>query len=484
MQSLHLGRIVLVVVFPPQKTSEGVCASQAQQGCPACLRPTVGARCGTGREMAAGRVVAAAGKHVPVMLNEAVRALALAPALVQGHGHVLVDCTLGKGGHTRLLLSSVPSARVLGLDRDPSALQSVHEDGLNAGDRLWLAHASFAEAGDLRAAVCGGRGFAGMLADLGVSSMQLDDAARGFSFRGGSEPLDMRFDQRHPTLVATGRWGDGVVGRLPSGDAASTWSSRPSIGPSCPSSPLTAAELLQGMTEGTLEQALSLLGNEPQASRIAGAIGQVRGLAPLLPAQIGTRPGLANGPQKLPPWAQCAGFASLVEAVCGGPSRSKTHAATRTFQAVRMLVNDELGHLATWLGEAPLCLAPGGRLAVITFHSGEDALVAAAFRRLVATGNFHKPAIGGTRDTAPTSHEVSSNPRARSARLRVLERTLASESCSVSWGRSELVASLPAALRTAVGIAAKAHTEAIGGAPGVGHPPVSALEAARRRRRI
>lgn len=418
------------------------------------------------------------------MLHEAVRALALAPALAEGDGHVIVDCTLGKGGHTGLLLSSVPAANVLGVDRDPSALQSVHEDGLGAGDRLWLAHASFAEAGDLCAAVCREQGFAGMLADLGVSSMQLDDAARGFSFRGGSEPLDMRFDQRHPAMVAAGRWGDGMVGRLPSSDAAKGWPARPSNGPSCPSSPLTAAELLQGVTEATLEQSLTLLGNEPQASRIAGAIGQVRSLAPLPLDLVGTTRNLTDNQSLLPPWARCAGFASLVEAVSGGPSRSKTHAATRTFQAVRMLVNDELGHLATWLGEAPRCLAPGGRLAVITFHSGEDAVVAAAFRRLVATGSFKKPSIGGARDSAPSSQEVSKNPRARSARLRVLERNLASEPGPLSWSREELVASLPAALRTAVGIAARAQKEVTGRGHDTASSPLSAPDAARQRRRL
>jgi len=401
------------------------------------------------------------------MLAEAVGVLAGSPAATCGAASPLfVDCTLGRAGHATQLLERVPSAQVLGVDRDRAALGDVawlHE----AEPRLLLAHASFCEIpGITRAMGADGR-VAGMIADLGVSSIQLDEAARGFSFRGGLEPLDMRFDQSADPPLSPGHGGV----RLPAGTQfVSTRAA----------SPFRASQLLRGVSEPTLARALTLLANEPKADRIAALIADE-----VTTSQPGTRGSALDS---------CGGLASLVAAAAGverhrSPGRGRrvaTHPATRTFQAVRMLVNDELGDLTDWLAAAPWELAPGGRVAVLTFHSLEDALVTAAFRRLLRLPGreFRKPASRATAGPTPSAEELEHNPRARSARLRVIER-VSGGSAPPSWSTAALVRSLPRSLAAAVGIAGVARREAERAAqPGdAAAPPEEDAAEARRRRR-
>lgn len=267
----------------------------------------------------------------------------------------LIDGTVGMGGHAEALLETSPAGvRLLGLDVDPASLERARARLARFGDRARLVRASF---GDLAAVARAHRveRAAGVLLDLGVSSYQLEESGRGFSFQK-DEPLDMRLD--------------------------------PTSGP-------TAADLLNRLPEPELAQLLAEYGDEPHARRIARAIVRRRPLATT---------------------------ADLVEAVKRAVPRaawSRTrHVATRTFQAVRMAVNDEAGALGAALPQAAALLEAGGRLAVIAFHSGEDRLVKRAFRRLAAEGFVAlEPAPLG-----PGSDEIRANPRARSARMRVLER--------------------------------------------------------------
>jgi 16S rRNA (cytosine1402-N4)-methyltransferase len=267
----------------------------------------------------------------------------------------LIDGTVGMAGHAEALLDSSPSGvRLLGLDVDPQALVQAQARLARFGDRARLVHASFR---DLRA-VAGAQGVdraLGVLLDLGVSAYQLETSGRGFTFQR-DEPLDMRLD---PTR------------------------GRP------------AAALLNQAPEPELVRILAEYGDEPHARRIARAI-------------VRRRPLATTG--------------DLVDAVRRAVPRRAwprgRHVATRTFQAVRMAVNDEPGALAAALPQAAQLLAAGGRLAVIAFHSGEDRLVKRAFRRLTGEGFVElEPA-----PLVPTAAEVRANPRARTARLRVLER--------------------------------------------------------------
>jgi 16S rRNA (cytosine1402-N4)-methyltransferase len=270
-------------------------------------------------------------------------------------GGWVIDGTVGMGGHAEALLErSGPDVRLLGLDADPDALRLAGERLARFGDRARLVHASFAELGDVAAA----HGLAearSVLLDLGVSSMQLEDAARGFSFQLDG-PLDMRLD--------------------------------PTRGP-------TAAALLNDLPEAELARLLHEYGEERFARRIARSIVQ-------------RRPLVTTG--------------DLVAAVRAAVPRAawprRLHVATRTFQAVRMAVNDEPGALRRALEAGPALLAPGGRLGVIAFHSGEDRIVKQTFRSLESAGY----AALEPSPLPPGDDEVRANPRARSARLRVLER--------------------------------------------------------------
>jgi 16S rRNA (cytosine1402-N4)-methyltransferase len=272
----------------------------------------------------------------------------------RGEGWV-IDATVGMGGHAEAILStSEASVRLLGLDVDPDALARAGARLAPFGERVALARSSFRDVGHVAAA----RGIAearSILLDLGVSSWQLEESGRGFSFQG-DEPLDMRLD---------------------------------------PSAPETAATLVNRLPEAELARVIFEYGEEPHARRIARAIVRRRPL---------TRTG------------------ELVAAVRGAVPRAawprRLHVATRTFQALRMAVNDEPGALRAALGQAPALLASGGRLGVISFHSGEDRIVKQTFRALEPAGYAElEPS-----PRQPTDDEVRANPRARSAKLRVLER--------------------------------------------------------------
>jgi 16S rRNA (cytosine1402-N4)-methyltransferase len=271
----------------------------------------------------------------------------------------VVDGTIGMGGHAeRLLDEGGADTRLLGLDRDPEALRRAGDRLARFGDRVVLRHGSFRELA-AQAADAGVGAAAAILLDLGLSSYQLEESGRGFSFTR-DEPLDMRFD--------------------------------PTRGP-------TAADLLNALSGDEIARVLWEYGEERHARRIARRIEERRRRAPL------------------------AATGDLVAAVREAVPRSawprRTHVATRTFQAVRMAVNEEAEALAEALPRAAWLLEGGGRLGVISFHSGEDRIVKRAFRSLEDGGEF-----GGLLPAplVPGPDEVQQNPRARSAKLRVLER--------------------------------------------------------------
>jgi 16S rRNA (cytosine1402-N4)-methyltransferase len=289
--------------------------------------------------------------HEPVMTAETIA------LLEPSRGGLFVDCTVGLGGHARVLLDGGAS-KVLGLDRDPEALKIARERLEPFGDRVELVHADYRELGR----VLDDRGVAGVdgaLADLGVSSMQLDAEGRGFSFRR-DEPLDMRMDQ--------------------------------SQGP-------TAADLLDRTGEEELANLIFEYGEERYSRRIARAIVEARRRASITTtgqlAQIVRRAVPRRGYQRIDP-------------------------ATRTFQAIRIWVNRELDRLDAFIDEACTRLLAGARFAVITFHSLEDRIVKHAFRAL-ARGRMALQILT-KRPIVPGDTELDRNPRARSAKLRAVER--------------------------------------------------------------
>jgi len=272
----------------------------------------------------------------------------------RGEGWV-IDGTVGMGGHAEALLMTSPaSVRLLGLDVDPEAMRHAGARLARFGERVRLARESFRNL--RRAAEAHGVARArALLLDLGVSSHQLEASGRGFSFQR-DEPLDMRLD--------------------------------PTRGES-------AADLVNRLTEAELARILVEYGEEPHARRIARTIARRRPLG---------RTG------------------DLVAAVRSAVPRAawphRLHVATRTFQALRMAVNDEPAALRDALRDAPALLEVGGRLGVISFHSGEDRIVKRTFRALESAGYAElQPSPLG-----PEDDEVRANPRARSAKLRVLER--------------------------------------------------------------
>lgn len=302
--------------------------------------------------------------HQPVLYQEIIHAL-------QPHGEGrYVDGTVGAGGHAwGLLEASHPHGRLLGLDVDPYALQIARQRLAPFGDRVTLIHASYITLPE-RLEEQGWEAVDGVLLDLGVSSLQLDAPARGFSFRQDG-PLDMRFDPARPGS-------------------------------------LTAADLVNTLPEQELAGLIHRYGEERRAHRIARAIIQAR------------------------PLHTTGQLARLIASVVR--SRDATHPATRTFQALRIAVNGELEALQTVLPRAVACLALGGRLAVIAFHSLEDRIVKEFLRTesrdclcppqqpVCTCGHKASVRLITRKPIRPSHEEVARNPRARSARLRVAEK--------------------------------------------------------------
>jgi len=289
--------------------------------------------------------------HEPVMVAEVLEHLA--PA----RGGVFVDCTVGYGGHARAVLDAGAS-RLVGLDRDPAALADAAV-GLGAfKDRVTLVHADYRRL-DAVLDELGIDGIDGLLADLGVSSMQLDGPGRGFSFRR-DEPLDMRMD--------------------------------PTAGP-------TAAEVIGDADEQTLADVIFQFGEERYSRRIARAIAGARERSPV---------------------RTTAQLAEIVRRAVPRRGYSRIDPATRTFQAIRIWVNRELEGLDVFLTQAVRRLRPGGRLVVISFHSLEDRIVKHTLRALQAAGDCGLT-IRTKRPLVPGEVEAERNPRARSAKLRAAE---------------------------------------------------------------
>jgi 16S rRNA (cytosine1402-N4)-methyltransferase len=272
-------------------------------------------------------------------------------------GTWIVDGTIGLGGHAAEIMSRATESRLLGLDRDAETLAHAARRLAPFEDRCILRQADFRHL-DAEARACGAAPAHAVLLDLGLSSFQLERSGRGFSFQG-DEPLDMRFDIRQRT---------------------------------------TAAELIMRTPESELARLIHEYGEEPAARRIAARVVQVRARAPIRTTRE---------------------LAELVASAIPPHRRPRRiHPATRTFQALRIAVNDELGSLEAALPQGAELLAPGGRFGVIAFHSLEDRLVKRAFRE-----RSHRGWEALTRKPLrPGDDEVHTNPRARSARFRVLER--------------------------------------------------------------
>ncbi len=277
-------------------------------------------------------------------------------------GGVYCDATVGMGGHSRAILErSSPDGRLIGIDRDRDAITEARAALETFGDRVTLVHAPFARA---RAVLeeLGVVAVDGVLVDLGVSSPPLDRADRGFSFRAGG-PLDMRMDQ---------------------------------------SAGETLGDYLRRIDEGELEHVIRELGEERYARRIAGAIMRARD---------------ADGLDST------AALAAVVSRAMPAHERHK-NPATRTFQALRIAVNDELGQLSTFLEGVTDCLKPGGRLCVIAFHSLEDRIVKRRLRILAGRdgGETARIRLLNKHVIVAGDAERDRNPRSRSAKLRAVER--------------------------------------------------------------
>jgi len=304
-----------------------------------------------------------ASAHVPVLLDEVIEALAIVP------GECHVDATFGAGGYSRAMLAH--GAHVIAFDRDPDAIEGGARIAAESGGALTLVHAVFSSIeGELarRDAIP----VDGVAMDIGVSSMQLDQAARGFSFQADG-PLDMRMSQAG----------------------------------------MSAADFVNEADEAEIADVIHDYGEEPRARRVARAIVAAR------------------------PITRTAELASVVRRALGYRPHDKKDPATRTFQAIRIHLNRELDELADGLAAAERVLRPGGRLAVVTFHSLEDRMVKRFLRErsgAMPAGSRHLPQAAATaapsfesigRAVRAGDAEIARNPRARSATLRVARRTAA-----------------------------------------------------------
>jgi 16S rRNA (cytosine1402-N4)-methyltransferase len=299
--------------------------------------------------------------HVSVLLDEVTR------AVEPGPGKLIIDATFGAGGYSRAFLDA--GAQVIAFDRDPTAARFA--EPLFASGRFKLVHDRFSALADHVDGPCDGMAF-----DLGVSSMQIDEADRGFSFmRDG--PLDMRMERAGQT----------------------------------------AADLVNETDQVELARIFWVYGDERKSRRIAGALVRRRAEQP---------------------FTTTLDLADVVEQALGGRRGAKVHPATRVFQALRIAVNAELSELEAGLEAAEALLREGGRLAVVTFHSLEDRIVKAFFTeragRLPSGSRHRPPTVQGPRPTfellfngaqAPSDDEIAANPRARSAKLRAGVRTSA-----------------------------------------------------------
>jgi 16S rRNA (cytosine1402-N4)-methyltransferase len=303
--------------------------------------------------------------HESVLSKESIELLQPRP------GKVFVDCTLGAGGHTRLILERIaPNGRLIAIDRDEAAVKAARAAFADAAPPPTFVHGDFGDVASL-ARGAGVASAAGVLFDLGLSSVQLDDPERGFSFRHEG-PLDMRMDLR---------------------------------------SPVSAAQIVNELPEHELAEVIRRLGEERWAARVAKFV-------------VARRP--------------LHSTEDLAEAVEAAIPRAAwppgIHPATRSFQAIRMRVNDELGSLARGLRGALEILQPGGRIAVISFHSLEDRIVKSFFateardclcppeQPVCTCGHRASLRVVTRKPVRPSPEEVARNPRSRSARLRVAER--------------------------------------------------------------
>jgi 16S rRNA (cytosine1402-N4)-methyltransferase len=306
--------------------------------------------------------------HVSVLLKETIDLVDPEP------GDVIVDATLGLGGHSREILERQPEARLIGLDQDTDAIEIAKRNLEAFGDRVTIVQTNFV---NIRGTLSelGIDAVNGIMADLGVSSLQFDSETRGFSFRFDA-PLDMRMD---------------AEGEYP-----------------------TAAELLQTLSQEEIANTIYQFGEERFSRRIARRIVERR--------EAGN------------PVATTRELAELVERAVPRSKKDKIHPATRTFQALRIAVNNELGVLENFLSDSVESLAPGGRLAVISFHSLEDRIVKQAFLKLSGRcqcpprlptcqcGAVKKVEILTKKPVVPTETELSENPRSRSAKLRAVRK--------------------------------------------------------------
>jgi len=307
--------------------------------------------------------------HLPVMVAEVVDALRPVPP------GVILDATVGAGGHAAALLEALPDHVLVGLDRDDDALVAAGGALARFGGRVTLRRANFDRLGEglseLGGPLSGAPGVSAVLFDLGVSSMQLDRAGRGFSFRGEG-PLDMRADRRQA---------------------------------------LTAADVVNGYDEAELARVLAVYGEERFARRIAGAVVAAR------------------------PLTTTVALADVVRNAIPAPARRRGgHPAKRSFQAIRIEVNGELAALGSTVDAALDLLVPGGRCLVLAYHSGEDRIVKSRFAD-AATGGCtcppRLPCVCGAAPRArlvwrgthrPRPFEQAANPRSESARLRAAEK--------------------------------------------------------------